>query len=148
MMKKKILFLCCAAILTLGIVACGKTEEGMSREEAENVLSNCFGDKDEYGNKYSFGYEDTVTVDGVEYHVFDWRTFVDDNSCHNEDLFVATDGSGLRTGVYKGEDSYVCSECSKSYLESLESACSYANMVTSGKKIDTEDYHFKGLQIP
>ncbi|MDY3910067.1 MAG: hypothetical protein SOZ48_10100 [Eubacterium sp.] len=176
-MKKKILFLCCAGILALGTVACGKTEketesatptkavaeetasakdadqtaaaketeepetstkddtdtdvqkqtdsenddsgslfEGLSKEEAEYVLTNVIGKKDkETGNEYSFGYEDTVTVDGVEYYVFDWRMLVDDHTSRITELFVATDGSVVYEGSYNGENSEVYTE--KDFLE-------------------------------
>lgn len=176
-MKKKILFLCCAGILALGTVACGKTEketesatptkavaeetasakdaeqtaevketeepetstkddtdtdvqkqtdsenddsgslfEGLSKEEAEYVLTNVIGKKDkETGNEYSFGYEDTVTVDGVEYYVFDWRMLVDDHTSRITELFVATDGSVVYEGLYNGENSEVYTE--KDFLE-------------------------------
>lgn len=90
--------------------------EGMTSEEAEKLLFQILGEKDEEtGNTYSFGYVDTFMVDGTEYHMFVWSWLVEDHSSRLADLFVAVDGSAIYEGLYNGETAEVFKE--KNYLE-------------------------------
>ena len=89
---------------------------GMTSEEAEKLLFQTLGEKDEEtGNTYSFGYVDTFTVDGTEYHMFVWSWLVEDHSSRLADLFVAVDGSAIYEGLYNGETAEVFKE--KNYLK-------------------------------
>lgn len=70
-------------------------------DEAEKILTESLGSVDEEtGNTYSFGYMDTVTVDGAGYYVFNWSRMVDNHLSTLGDIFVATDGSAVYEGVY------------------------------------------------
>lgn len=90
--------------------------EGMTSEEAEKLLFQTLGEKDEEtGNTYSFGYVDTFMVDGTEYYMFVWSWLVEDHSSRLADLFVAVDGSAIYEGLYNGETAEVFKE--KNYLE-------------------------------
>lgn len=113
MKRAIILVICCMGVFLL--CSCGNDQaditeavaedtasETISTDEAEALLISSLGTEDpETGNTYSFGYMDTITVDGVEYFAFNWSWYV--NSEHLSrlgDIFVATDGSGIYDGVY------------------------------------------------
>lgn len=90
--------------------------QALTSEDAEKLLLQTLGEKDkETGNTYSFGYVDTITVDGTEYHMFVWSWLVEDHSSRITDLFVAVDGSAIYEGLYKGETAEVFKE--KNYLK-------------------------------
>ncbi len=85
-------------------------------EEAQELLVKVFGTEDEEtGNTYSFGHVNTMTVDGVKYHVFMWGWLVDDHVSKLTDLFVATDGSVIYEGVFVGDGATIYTETN--YLE-------------------------------
>lgn len=92
------------------------SSSGITPEEAEKLLSQTLGEQDEEtGNTYSFGYVDTFTIDGTEYHMFVWSWLVEDHSSRLADLFVAVDGSAIYEGLYNGETAEVFQE--KNYLK-------------------------------
>jgi len=80
-------------------------------EEAEALLVKVFGTEDaETGNVYSFGYVNTMTVNGVEYHAFTWGWLIDNHVSKLTDLLVATDGSAIHEGLVVGDDVTVYTE--------------------------------------
>ena len=73
-----------------------KTEAAISTKEAEQLLLEQYGVEDEgTGNVNSFGYENTVTIDGVQYYNFRWSWLVDDHMSYVTNIAVAVDGSGI-----------------------------------------------------
>ena len=88
-----------------------QTTGAITPEQAQELLVKVLGEKDEEtGNLYSFGYENTMVVDGSEYYVFTWGWLVDDHVSHLTDLFVKTDGSAIYEGVFAGDDATVYTE--------------------------------------
>lgn len=86
------------------------TQEGatLTPEDAQAMIVSIFGTKDEStGNDYSYSYVNTMTVNGVEYHVFMWGWIVDDHLSKLTDLFVATDGSAIHEGIFVGDGATV-----------------------------------------
>lgn len=86
------------------------TQEGatLTPEDAEAMIVSIFGTKDEStGNDYSYSHVNTMTVNGVEYHVFMWGWIVDDHFSKLTDLFVATDGSAIHEGIFVGDGATV-----------------------------------------
>lgn len=90
--------------------------DSISKEQAEKLLEDTLGTEDEQtGNTYSFGYEDTVTVDGANYHVFEWSWLVDnDHLSRLTELFVRADGKAIYEGLYNETGSQIFTE--KNYL--------------------------------
>lgn len=73
----------------------------LTPDQALKLIEETLGSKDEEtGNAYTFGHINTMTVDGVEYHVFMWGWLVDDHVSKLTDLFVATDGSAIYEGTF------------------------------------------------
>lgn len=131
-MKKRMYFLL-VTLLLFGTTACGKnadsTQEVITQEqtgvttetaqsagaitpeEAEALLVKVFGTEDvETGNVYSFGYVNTMMVNGVEYHLFTWGWLIDNHVSKLTDLLVATDGSAIHEGLVVGDDVTVYTE--------------------------------------
>lgn len=76
--------------------AATKTEGAISTKQAEQLLLERYGVEDEgTGNTNSFGYENTVTIDGVQYYNFRWSWLVDDHMSYVTNIAVALDGSGI-----------------------------------------------------
>lgn len=73
----------------------------LTKEEAEQLLVGQYGMEDPgTGNANSFGYENTVTIDGVQYYNFRWSRLVDDHMSYVTNLAVALDGSGIYEATY------------------------------------------------
>lgn len=73
----------------------------LTKEEAEQLLVGQYGMEDPgTGNANSFGYENTVTIDGVQYYNFRWSRLVDDHMSYVTNLAVALDGSGIYEVTY------------------------------------------------
>ena len=73
----------------------------LTPDQALELIEKTLGTKDEEtGNTYTFGHINTMTVDGVEYHVFMWGWLVDDHVSKLTDLFVKTDGSAIYEGTF------------------------------------------------
>lgn len=88
-----------------------QSDGAITPEEAEQLIVKALGTEDEEtGNKYGFMHVNTMTVDGVEYHVFNWNWYVDGQMSHLTDLFVATDGSGIYEGMFVGDGATVYTE--------------------------------------
>ncbi len=82
-------------------VAPTETVAGITTEEAEQLLVEQYGLEDaSTGNTNSFGYESTVTIDGVQYYNFRWSWLVDDHMSYVTNLAVALDGSGIYEATY------------------------------------------------
>lgn len=93
-----------------------QSASALTPEEAQELIVKVFGTEDtETGNKYSFMHVNTMTVNGVEYHVFMWGWLVDDHVSKLTDLFVATDGSVIYEGIFVGDGATVYTETN--YLE-------------------------------
>ena len=85
-------------------------------EDAQALVEKTLGTADEEtGNTYSFMHVNTMTVDGVEYHVFTWSWLVNGTVSHLTDLFVTTDGSAIYEGMFAGDNATVYTE--DNYLE-------------------------------
>lgn len=73
----------------------------LTKEEAEQLLFGKYGLEDAAtGNANSFGYEDTVTIDGVQYYNFRWSWLVDDHMSYVTNVAVALDSSGIYEAAY------------------------------------------------
>lgn len=85
--------------------ASADTGSRITQEQAEALLTENLGTEDAAtGNTYSFGYADTVTVDGDAYYVYIWSWLVDNNHFSRiADLFVRVDGSAIYEGQYGGD---------------------------------------------
>ncbi len=69
---------------------------GITKDEAEQLIVGAYGLEDEStGNTNSFSYENTVTIDGVQYYNFRWSNYVDGHVTYLTNLAVAVDGSGI-----------------------------------------------------
>lgn len=78
-----------------------QTAASLTKEEAEQLLLGQYGVEDAgTGNTNSFGYENTVTIDGVQYYNFRWSWLVDDHMSYVTNLAVALDGSGIYEATY------------------------------------------------
>lgn len=78
-----------------------QTAASLTKEEAEQLLLEQYGAEDAgTGNANSFGYENTVTIDGVQYYNFRWSWLVDDHMSYVTNLAVALDGSGIYETTY------------------------------------------------
>lgn len=78
-----------------------ETAASLTKEEAEQLLVGQYGLEDAgTGNTNSFGYENTVTIDGVQYYNFRWSWLVDDHMSYVTNLAVALDGSGIYEAAY------------------------------------------------
>ena len=76
----------------------------LTPEDAEQLLVSVLGTQDEQtGYTYSFGYIETMTIDGAEYHAFVWSWLVEDHNSRLGELFVAVDGSAIYEGEYLGD---------------------------------------------
>ncbi len=85
-------------------------------EEAQELIVKALGTQDETtGNAYSFMHINTMTVEGVEYHVFMWGWIVDGHVSRLTDLFVRTDGSAVYEGIFLEGATAVYTE--ENYLE-------------------------------
>lgn len=81
--------------------ASAETSASLTKEEAEQLLLGQYGVEDAgTGNINSFGYENTVTIDGVQYYNFRWSWLVDDHMSYVTNLVVALDGSGVYEAAY------------------------------------------------
>lgn len=76
----------------------------ISVDEAITMMIGRFGEKDaDTGNLFSFGYVETLSIDGKEYYRFRISWLVDnDHLSYVTDYLVATDGSEMRE--YSPED--------------------------------------------
>lgn len=80
----------------------------LTPEDAEQLLVSVLGTQDEQtGYTYSFGYIETMTIDGAEYHAFVWSWLVEDHNSRLGELFVAVDGSAIYEGEYLGDSAEV-----------------------------------------
>lgn len=78
-----------------------QTAASLTKEEAEQLLVGHYGLEDAgTGNTNSFGYENTVTIDGVQYYNFRWSWMVDGHMSYVTNLAVALDGSGIYEATY------------------------------------------------
>lgn len=76
----------------------------LTPEDAEQLLVSVLGTQDEQtGYTYSFGYIETMSIDGAEYHAFVWSWLVEDHNSRLGELFVAVDGSAIYEGEYLGD---------------------------------------------
>ena len=78
-----------------------ETSASLTKEEAEQLLLERYGMEDaSTGYLNSFGYENTVTIDGVQYYNFRWSWLVVDHVSYVTNLVVALDGSGIYEATY------------------------------------------------
>lgn len=76
----------------------------MTPNQALELIEKTLGTEDaETGDAYSYSHVNTMTVNGVEYHVFMWGETVDGEFSKIGDLFVATDGSAIYEGIFVGD---------------------------------------------
>jgi hypothetical protein len=84
------------------------TGNEISSDDALALLETNVGTEDsETGYLLIYGYIDTVTVDGVSYHAFQWSWLVDDHTSSLGILMVSTQGDAIYQAEYDpANDSY------------------------------------------
>ncbi|MBQ9984073.1 MAG: hypothetical protein IJP29_05740 [Lachnospiraceae bacterium] len=88
-----------------------QTGGNLTPDQALELIEKTLGTEDEEtGNTYAFTHVNTMTVNGVEYHVFMWGWLVDGHVSKLTDLFVATDGSAIHEGFFVGDGATVYTE--------------------------------------
>ena len=87
----------------------GTSDDGtITVDEAKLMLCDEIGTEDEdTGYSFNYGYEETVTVDGVDYYNFRMTWLVEDHSSYLTNMFVATDGSVIYSGASDGDGGWV-----------------------------------------
>lgn len=114
MKKRNVICVAAAALLLLG--GCGQqtaapvasstaassaassSEDGLiTPEEGAAILEDRFGTEDELtGNIMSYGYEDTITLDGVDYYNYRISWLVDDHMSYLTNYLVSLDGKTVQ----------------------------------------------------